>query len=350
MTGKCRLCGLSYPLMSSFLSLCPACARKPESREIAAEAHCRSLGSFGLKAPIGSGARCGQCVNGCAMDEGERGLCGLRENQSDKVVPVLGIEAAVDWYYDPLPTNCVAEWVCGAESSCKHPARKSLAIFFHGCTFDCLFCQNWHHKEDLFSSVRGRNVESLVKAADAETCCVCFFGGDPTPQLQFALRACDAWMARDENVPRICWETNGSMSSALVAKMADTSLRTGGTVKFDLKAFDENLHYSLCGVSNKQTLENFRELSGRIVGQEGAFLVASTLLVPGYVDAAEVGAIAEFIAGLNPDIPYSLLAFHPDYLVMDLPVTTLDDAMTAAAAAKRAGLREVHLGNVHLLR
>jgi pyruvate formate lyase activating enzyme len=34
-----------------------------------------------------------------------------------------------------------------------------------------------------------------------------------------------------------------------------------------------------------------------------------------------VEGIAEFIAGLNPDIAYSLLAFHPDFIMMDFPAT-----------------------------
>jgi pyruvate formate lyase activating enzyme len=77
--------------------------------------------------------------------------------------------------------------------------------------------------------------------------------------------------------------------------------------------------------------------------------VASTLLVPGYVDAAEVGALARFIAGLNPDIPYSLLAFSPQFYLHDLPVTSQAHAEEALAAAKAAGLTRVRIGNIHLL-
>ena len=349
MVEKCRLCGERHPLISSFLGLCPACARKPESKAIASEAHARSLESFGLKAPSGSGTRCGQCVNDCAMGEGERGLCGLRVNRSGRIVPVQQDGALVDWYYDPLPTNCVAQWVCSAEASWYPSWKKNLAVFFYGCTFDCLFCQNWPHKEVQSSRAPLRPVERLVRGVDTDTYCVCFFGGDPTPQLQFALRACDMWLARPEMTPKICWETNGSMSPALADRVADVSIRTGGTVKFDLKAFDENLHYSLCGVSNRRTLENFRRLSRRGAEAEGVFLVASTLLVPGYIDAGEVKAIAEFIAAFDPSIPYSLLAFHPDYLMADLPMTSLKDAEEAMTAAKGAGLQNVHIGNVHVL-
>ncbi len=349
MTAKCGLCGQERSPMSSFLGLCPACARKLESKAIAEDAHVRSREGFGLKVPSGTEARCVQCVNSCGLVDGEKGLCGVRMNRSGKIVPVLENEAIVDWYYDPLPTNCVAEWVCGAEASCLPALKKNLAVFFYGCTFDCLFCQNWTHKESLSSHAPHRTVERLVRSVDPNTYCVCFFGGDPTPQLQFALRACDMWLARPETTPKICWETNGSMSPALADRMADVSIRIGGTVKFDLKAFDENLHYSLCGTSNRQTLENFRRLSRRGREAEDVFLVASTLLVPGYVDAEEVRAIAEFIAGLDPSIPYSLLAFHPDYLMSDLPVTSMKDATAAMAAAKRAGLNNVRIGNAHLL-
>ena len=77
--------------------------------------------------------------------------------------------------------------------------------------------------------------------------------------------------------------------------------------------------------------------------------MASTLLVPGYVDVKEVGAIARFIADLDPGIPYSLLAFAPQFYLHDLPVTSGEHARDALAAARAAGLTRVRLGNMHLL-
>ena len=44
--------------------------------------------------------------------------------------------------------------------------------------------------------------------------------------------------------------------------------------------------------------------------------------MPGYIDATQVGRIAEFIAGLDPSIPYALLAFHPAFEMNDLPTTS----------------------------
>jgi pyruvate formate lyase activating enzyme len=77
-------------------------------------------------------------------------------------------------------------------------------------------------------------------------------------------------------------------------------------------------------------------------------LTATTLLVPYYVDKIEIEEIARFISRQNKDIPYSLLVFHPDFLMTDLPVTPRTQARECLEAARRQ-LSRVNLGNTHLL-
>ena len=72
-------------------------------------------------------------------------------------------------------------------------------------------------------------------------------------------------------------------------------------------------------------------------------------MVPGYIGAAEVGRIAAFIEGLNPNIPYSLLAFHPQHEMRDLAPTSRKQALDCLDAARKAGLKQVRIGNEHLL-
>jgi pyruvate-formate lyase-activating enzyme len=104
------------------------------------------------------------------------------------------------------------------------------------------------------------------------------------------------------------------------------------------------------GVSNTATIENFKWVSTFIPRRpEPPLVVASTLLVPGYVDEAEVTAIAAFLAELNPEIPYRLLAFHPEFRLRDLPPTSRSHAECCRAAAERAGLQRISFGNLHLL-
>jgi pyruvate formate lyase activating enzyme len=141
------------------------------------------------------------------------------------------------------------------------------------------------------------------------------------------------------------------MHPASLKQAAKLSLDSGGCIKFDLKTWNEKLHIALCGVSNKRTLENFSLLADYAKRRpEPPFLIASTLLVPGYIDEQEVSNIARFIASLDQNMPYALLAFHPDFLMTDLPTTSLQHAERCLTAAKDAGLRRVRLGNIHLLR
>ncbi|MHA1205640.1 MAG: radical SAM protein, partial [Candidatus Heimdallarchaeaceae archaeon] len=71
-------------------------------------------------------------------------------------------------------------------------------------------------------------------------------------------------------------------------------------------------------------------------------------LVPGYIDEEEVENIASFIADLNENIPYSLLAFYPQHMFKDLPVTSRELAESCERAAKKH-LKMVNIGNKHLL-
>jgi pyruvate formate lyase activating enzyme len=254
----------------------------------------------------------------------------------------------VEYYHDPLPTNCVADWVC---ASSGERGRYNLAVFLGACSFDCLFCQNIQYRLLTASLAPACSPERLAEAADEQTACICYFGGDPSPQMPFALKASRLALRRREGGLCICWETNGSMHPGLLRKALDMSLETGGCVKFDLKAHDPLLHRALCGVENRRTLVIFAYAASRFRERpDPPPVVASTLLVPGYVEAEEVEKIASFIAGLDRDIPYSLLAFHPCHLMEDMPVTSRKQAEECREAALSAGLRRVHLGNVHLLR
>ncbi len=364
---KCRFCGRSG-IISKALSVCLACIRSSpqEALKLAQEAHAQSRVRFGLPSqpPRDSqGVRCSLCGNECQIPSGGKGFCGLRINKEGKLVHLAGTpgKAVVEWYFDALPTNCVAEWCCAGGTGAGYPkysyaknspeyGYKNLAVFYGACSFDCLFCQNWHCRERTAQLAPLMSAEELARCADEKTSCICYFGGDPSPQIAHAIRTSE--IAREkagERILRICFETNGNESMLLLKKAAQLSLESGGCIKVDLKAFDENLNLALCGVSNKAVRENFKWLASYCKQRkEPPFLIASTLLVPGYVDADEVEKIAQFIAGLDDSIPYSLLAFYPQFEMRDLPATSRRQAEECLAVARKH-LRSVRLGNVHLL-
>jgi pyruvate formate lyase activating enzyme len=154
----------------------------------------------------------------------------------------------------------------------------------------------------------------------------------------------------EKRVLRICWETNGYWKEKLALKATELSLNSGGNVKFDLKAWDQNLNVALCGVSHEPTLKSFKLVGEKYfrMRPELPVLTASTLLVPGYVDQEEVSNIARFVAEVDSRIPYTLLAFHPQYVMTDLPTTSREQAAKCYEVARKH-LGNVRIGNINLL-
>jgi pyruvate formate lyase activating enzyme len=341
--AKCKLCNKDSPPISSCLSLCVDCIRNDFKSALPyiQRTHAQARKAFNLPPQIPhdpDGKRCSRCVNACQVGAAAKGYCGL---------PIdARLEASLTFYYDALPTNCVADWVCAGSADVGY---KNLAVFYNACSFDCLFCQNWNFKEADLS--KKMSAQDLARRVDERTACICYFGGDLTPQLPHSILA--SRIAGDLNKARtlrICWETNGSLSSQYLQKMVRISLESGGCIKFDLKAWTESLHIALCGSANRQTLENIK-LSASFMEKrlDPALIVVSTLLVPGYVDLYEIEKIAGFLADINPEIPYSLLAFHPHFLMIDLPTTSAAHAQKAKEVCLKTGLKNVRIGNVHLL-
>ncbi|MEM4644555.1 MAG: radical SAM protein [Archaeoglobaceae archaeon] len=306
----CTFCGKKAP--SKFLSLCVECAKSERAFEIAEKLHPRRGGFV---------KTCKLCANECR----EIALCGK---------PLYG---NLSYYEDPLPTNCCNAWFCKGSNL----TGTNLAVFYYGCNFDCLFCQNWSHKKVNRNFV---SLEELLIVIERERIkCICHFGGSPEPQLPFALKFSREALKKRNDI-MICWEWNGAGNTSLALKAAELSYISGGTVKFDLKAWSEPLHVLLTGRSGERSRKNFE----RIGEKYPEVLSATTLLVPYYVDKGEVEKIASFIASIDERIPYSLLVFHPDYLLRDLPITPKEQVFECYKAAKK-WLKRVNIGNLQLL-
>jgi len=268
-------------------------------------------------------------------------------------------------YYDPHPTNCVSIGHCPAGSCRGYPrftrvcgpevGYHNLAVFYGACGLDCLFCQNWEHKE---MSVRGRpsfTVDDLVAAAGRRSVtCVCYFGGDPAPWSPHAIRASREILRRageEGRIMRICWETNGIASGEVFREWVRLSAESGGNVKVDFKAWTPSVYRALTGVDARDhVLKNLRAAADAHSERgDPPLLTVSVLLVPGYVGPEEVRMIAREVARLDRTIPMVLLAFKPDHRLRDLPTTSRRHASEALRAAREEGVKEVRLGNEWLL-
>jgi pyruvate formate lyase activating enzyme len=79
----------------------------------------------------------------------------------------------------------------------------------------------------------------------------------------------------------------------------------------------------------------------------GFWLEVVTLIVPDFNDSPqELSALAGFLAGISPDIPWHVTAFHKSYKMTGPENTGAAALQRAASIGHDAGLRYVYAGNL----
>ena len=361
----CAICGQQKPL-SQILGICRDCILNDfeTAKKYIIDAHRKSREPYGLPYPPPTDGKttCNLCSNMCSLSDGDVSFCGIKWFKDGKLYSLAnGDRAVMHPYLDPHVTNCCANWFCPAGTGLGYPEYAvrpgpeygyyNLAVFFYGCNFNCLFCQNSEHKEVRKGTIITRTNFVRYVLSNSKITCICYFGGSPEPHLPFTIRANkDIIEEKGDRIIRICYEWNGAGNNALVKKIGEQVLATGGIIKFDLKApKGSKLSIALSGVPNDDVYKNFETLYHNFWGETPIPIVtATTLLVPGYIMPEDVEEIAKFISELDPNIPYSLLIFHPDWMMRDLPITPRKIVAECEKVARKY-LKNVHVGNKFLL-
>jgi pyruvate formate lyase activating enzyme len=264
-------------------------------------------------------------------------------------------------FHDDLPANCIASWQCPGTTGCGYPrfavrpgpevGSRNLAVFTAGCNFSCPFCQDWIHDAMLTMGAPRFTDDEVCAWVDDRTTCVSFCGGTPDLHLDAVTRIARR-MVREHRgrILRICAETNLTAPWSRLLPFARLVRKSGGGLNIGLKAGSDTLHRALTGVSNARVWRNIERLHSTLgVGGEVPFLRPSLLVIPGYVDAAEVRLVASRLASLDPRFSLKLIAFLPRYRMTDLPAA--DDALLASLAdvARACGLARVSPARADLI-
>jgi pyruvate formate lyase activating enzyme len=269
---------------------------------------------------------CGHC---CPLPEGAIGVCKVRFNHAGRLRVPWGYVGGVQC--DPIEKKPFFH---------AHPGALAYSFGMLGCDLHCGYCQNWVTSQALRDP-------AAVAAPLLAT---------PEDLVRDALRQNARVMVSTYNEPLITSE----WAVAVFREAKSAGLITGyvsngnGTpqvleyirpwvdlYKVDLKSFDDR-HYRELGGRLAPILDTIRRL------QAMAFWVEIvTLLIPGFNDSRdELTRLTEFIAGVSPDIPWHVTAFHADYKMTATPNTTADMLLGAAAIGRAAGLRYVYAGNL----
>src|ERR671938_121126 len=108
--------------------------------------------------------------------------------------------------------------------------------------------------------------------------------------------------------------------------------------KVDLKTFSDRNYRQLGGV-----LEHVTDTI-KMLKERGFWVEIVTLVVPGFSDDPDdLKRMADFIASVDPLMPWHMTAFHPDYKMTDgYRRTTVDDLMRVVELGRNAGLKYLY--------
>jgi pyruvate formate lyase activating enzyme len=273
--------------------------------------------------------RCVACGHRCPIPEGAVGVCKVRGNRGGALYVPWGYVGGVQC--DPIE-----------KKPFFHAAPGALAYSFGmlGCDLHCGYCQNWVTSQAL------RDPQAVAPPRPA----------DPEDLVADALAQGARVLVSTYNEPLITAE----WGVAIFKEARRAGLKTGfvsngnGTpevleylrphidlYKVDLKSFDDR-HYRELGGRLEPILDTIRQLHAM-----GVWLEIVTLLVPGFNDSdEELERLTAFVAGVSPDVPWHVTAFHADYRMADTAATSAVLLQRAAAIGQRAGLRYVYAGNL----
>lgn len=274
---------------------------------------------------------CFLCEFRCRIADGRRGLCCVRENRGGTLYTLV-YERAVSAAVDPIEKKPFFHFL---------PASSSFSVATVGCNFRCLHCQNWQIAQlprDHGGEIEGERLpcRDVVALAERNGCAsISYTYTEPTVFLEYALDT--ARLAKARGV-RNNFVTNGYMTPEALELLGPVL----DAANVDLKGFDEARHRRRTGAAVEPVKRNIR-----LMRRKGIWVEATTLVIPTENDSdEELGAIARFLASVDPGMPWHVSAFHPTYRMANLPRTPLETITRACRIGREAGLRYVYGGNV----
>jgi len=275
---------------------------------------------------------CYLCSRRCRISDGRRGFCGVRQNRGGTLYSLV-YGRLIAQHVDPIEKKPLYHFL---------PNTRSYSIATPGCNFRCPFCQNWQisqtDPEMEFDRLPYTEPQEVVEKALKTGCkSIAHTYTEPTIFMEYALDV--AALGAKHGLKNV-FVTNGYQTPEAIEAMRGKI----DAANVDLKAFSEEFYREQCRARLKPVLETIANMHGA-----GIHVEVTTLVVPGQNDSEEeLRHIAEFVAGLSPDMPWHISRFHPDYKVTDIPPTPEATLRRAFQIAREAGLRYAYVGNVIL--
>jgi putative pyruvate formate lyase activating enzyme len=181
----------------------------------------------------------------------------------------------------------------------------SHTIFFSGCTFKCIFCQNWDISQRSSGyNIKPDNCANIIKKRNFEGARnVNWVGGDPTPNILYILKVLKNL---DVNIPQI-WNSNMYCSN-------ETMDLLNGMIDLYLTDFK----YGNNNCANKfSKIDKYFEIITRNhkIAYKNGDIIVRHLILPNHFKCCTY----KILKWIKKEIPNSIVnlmdQYHPDYLV-----------------------------------
>lgn len=273
---------------------------------------------------------CLLCHHGCRVRPGKVGICGVRQAEGGRMVSLV-YGRVVAQNLDPIEKKPLFHVL---------PGSRTCSIATLGCNFRCRHCQNAAISQvteavAVQRSGTGKSPREIVAAALAGGCrSISYTYVEPTVFFEYAYDC--AQLAHAAGL-RNCFVSNGYMTEMAIDALAPLL----AAINIDLKGFSDDFYRRICGGSLAPVLDTIARCR-----QHGIWVEVTTLLIPGQNDSdEELAGLADFLVGLDPDIPWHVSGYHPAHLMRQPGPTPPETLVRAREIGLARGLRYVYTGN-----
>ncbi|MGA1821160.1 MAG: AmmeMemoRadiSam system radical SAM enzyme [Thermoplasmatota archaeon] len=272
---------------------------------------------------------CSLCPRRCRIENGARGVCGIRENRGGILYALAyGIYPAV--HRDPIEKKPLNHFLPGSDI---------LSIGSVGCNLTCLHCQNWSLSRERIDGKEPYYLppDDLVRnAVSGGSIGVAFTYNEPSINIEYLLEVTPDLR---KSGARTVLVTNGYLMPEPWRELMVTT----DAANIDVKAFTEEFYKTVTGGSLAPVLENVKTAYEMEVHIELTYLV-----IPGYNDdRSEINDYLEWVRDeLSPEVPLHFSRFHPDFKMNDVRATPMDTLLRIRDQCIKAGMKHVYIGNV----
>ncbi|NQU43075.1 AmmeMemoRadiSam system radical SAM enzyme [bacterium] len=273
---------------------------------------------------------CHLCAHRCVIADGEMGICNVREHRSGKL-HTLVYGRTIARHVDPIEKKPLMHF---------YPGSKALSMATAGCNFRCRWCQNSEisqmpRERHLIMGEKATPEELVEQAILSGSRSIAYTYTEPTMFFEYAYDT--ARKAKEKGLANV-FVTNGYMTAEMLGLMAPYL----EAANVDLKSFRDETYRKFAGARLQPVLDSIRRIK-----EKSIWLEVTTLVIPGLNDSPqELEDIARFLAELDPDIPWHISRFHPDYLMEGTPPTPVGVLEQARNIGRNAGLRYLYGGNI----